>query len=286
MNRLARIVAIVMAVFAAPGNVLSADAQRVVSVGGAVTEIMFALGIGDYLVGVDTTSVWPAAATKLPQVGYQRNLSAEGILSLQPTVVVATADAGPDEVLQQLRDAGIHVRQFQREYTLDSVYERVRMLGIWFDRKSEAQELIASIRSDYQGAGIHTVRAESPGVIFLLGTEAGSALAAGTNTSADAMIEFAGGENKLSGFAGYKPVSAEALIKAAPEYIAVVEYGGASSNSVAESVLQLPGVAMTPAGRRRHIIVLDGLRFLGFGPRIGIAISEFSAALDPLLVVQ
>jgi iron complex transport system substrate-binding protein len=289
MNTLARVLdarvsllILVLSIGGASGFTYADTTQRIVSVAGSVTEIVYALDLQSKLVGVDTTSQWPQVATALPQVGYQRALSAEGILSLAPSVVLATADAGPPEIMQQLIDAGIRIETFARDYSVGGLNERIRQIGKWFDREEEAQSLIVDVMADLTKTKERVRLRESPRVVFLLGTQSGSAMAAGRNTSAHAMIEYAGGSNPLESYEGYKPVNAEALIAAAPDVLVVVSHGGDIEQNIAESAAALPGVALTPAGVDNRIIVVDALRFLGFGPRSTKAILELSTQLHPL----
>lgn len=256
---------------------------RLISVAGSLTEILYELDLQDLLVGVDTTSQWPRSTSELPQVGYQRALSAEGILSLSPDTVLATADAGPPEVLQQLRDAGVHIRQFSRDNTIEGLYGRIRGIAQAYDRVPEAERLIGSIGEELDAVAQLLQGRTAPRVVFLLGVDAGSSLAAGSGTSADAMIALAGAVNALADYDGYKPVNAEALIEASPDFLLVVQHDADKGReAVIQSVLNLPGVQLTPAGRNSRILVLDALRFLGFGPRTGKALQELASELYPM----
>lgn len=261
---------------------VAVDAQskeRVVSVAGSLTEIMYELKLHGSLIAVDTTSQWPSEAASLPQVGYQRALSAEGILSLMPTMVLATADAGPPEVLQQLIDAGVNITVFPRDYSIEGVFERINAIGDMFDQREEAQRLIDSMLQEQLTKSTLNRKLKKPKVAFLLGTNAGSAMASGAATAAHAMIEYAGATNTLSQYDGYKPVNAEALIKAAPDVLVVVAHGSDVDSHIVKEALALPGVALTPAGENQHVIVVDALRFLGFGPRMMAALYDLTRKL-------
>lgn len=255
--------------------------ERVVVIGGALTEIIYAIGMEDNLVGVDTTSQYPYAATQLPQVGYQRNLSAEGILSLTPDVIFATDDAGPPPVIEQLRQAGVRIQFLPSDYSLDTVIKRVELLSAHFNRTAQGEQLIARIEEQMKTAKSQTQSLEAPPrVVVLLGTEAGSAMAAGLDTGAAVMVDYAGAENVMTQYTGYKPISPEALIGAAPDALIVVSIGDEDQQTIIDNVLQLPGVAQTPAGMQSRIIVTDALQLLGFGPRIGEAVIDLTTALS------
>ena len=105
-------------------TVLVEDTSRIVSLGGAVTEIVFALGYGQKVVGVDASSSYPEAVSDIAKVSYHRRLSAEGIISLAPTLVIATTEAGPPEVIQQLRSAGITILILPHEPTVECTIEK------------------------------------------------------------------------------------------------------------------------------------------------------------------
>lgn len=266
----------VLNVFASTGKEL-----RIVSVNGALTEIIYELGAEAYLAGVDTTSSYPQQATLLPQVGYQRNLSAEGILSLKPTHILASADAGPPEVLKQIRRTGVRIVQFDRKHTVDSVLHRIDVISNLVGQHAKGNALMKNIKSRVeqirQQGSTGGLTTDKKRVLFFLGIGNGSPMVAGSNTAADAMIEMAGGSNVFDDIQGYKSVSTEAIINAAPEVILMVSHG--HSDKIIEKVLQIPGVATTPAGQNRQVIILDGLRFLGFGPRIANAIHDLNESL-------
>ena len=262
-----------------PVDAASESSQRLVVVGGALTEIVFHLGAGDRIVGVDTTSEWPAAASALPKVGYQRSLAAEGVLSLRPDLVLLTEAAGPPAVLQQIRAAGVTVESIETEDSIEGLVEKVQRVAALIGREVEGESLIAQLRQDMQSlrrqlAGIE----QGPRVAFLLSVGRGNTLASGRDTSADAAVVLAGGVNALSAYSGYKPLNAEAMIAAAPDVLLTTErtlqqIGGR------EKLMRLPGVAQTPAGRAGRIEAMDGLFLLGFGPRTPAALRELASRL-------
>lgn len=255
------------------------SAQRLVVVGGALTEIVFHLGAGKRVVGVDTTSRWPAAASELPKVGYQRSLAAEGVLSLRPDLVLHNEDAGPPAVLQQIGAAGVSVASIQVEDSIEGLSKKVRRVAALIGREAEGEKLVARLERDMrqlhrQLAGIE----RRPRVAFLLSVGRGSTMASGRDTAADAAIALSGGVNALSGYSGYKPLNAESMIAAAPDVLLTTErtlqqIGGK------EKLMRLPGVAQTPASRAGRIEAMDGLFLLGFGPRTPAALRELASRL-------
>lgn len=253
--------------------------SRVVSAGGALTEIVYALGAERDLVGVDTTSNWPKATESIPKVGYFRKLSAEGLLSLRPTLVLTAEDAGPPEVLEQLRGAGVRIATFRNEYSAAGVVAKIKGIAHELERAAEGEELAANVNAEIETATrkIATLPGR-PKVLFLLGVGSGAPVAAGRDTAAAAMIQLAGGENAFYQFDGYKPVSAEALVAAAPEVVLTTEPPGEVA-TFESKLLSVPGISDTPAGQQRRLVLMDGLRLLGFGPRLGPTMLELAERL-------
>lgn len=255
--------------------------RRVLPLGGPVTETVYALGAGDLVVGTDTSSVYPEAATKLPQVGYQRTLAAEGILSLKPDLVLATDEAGPANVLEQLRTAGVKVVLVPSEHSVAGAQAKVRAVAAALDRAPEGDRLAATVAAQADEARKFLAGSPArPSVLFLYARGAGTLNVAGRNTAADAMIALAGAQNAVTGYEGYKPLTAEAAVAAAPEYLLMMDRG-LSSVGGRDAVLAQPGLALTPAGQNKRVVAMDDLLLLGFGPRTGQAIAELARALHP-----
>ncbi|MDN2712763.1 helical backbone metal receptor [Janthinobacterium sp. SUN118] len=276
---------------AAPMQVLAAVAdagkpnpkpRRIVSVGGALTEIVYALDAQAELVGVDTTSLYPASAQKLPQVGYARTLSSEGVLSLAPTQLIATEEAGPQTVLRQVRDAGVPVAVLNANNRFEGLLERVKQVGQITGRIEPAARLAHSLRQQWDGAVARVQqRQHAPvRVLFILAHAPNQVMVGGRETGADAMLAYAGAVNVMGGhggFAGYKPLTPEAVIAARPDIVLVTDQGLKASGGV-DGILKLPGLAQTPAGRRHRIVSLEAMLLLGFGPRMPQALAELDAA--------
>jgi iron complex transport system substrate-binding protein len=250
-------------------------AERVVALGGAVTETIYALGLSSRIVGADTTSLYPPETARLPKVGYLRSLSAEGILSLTPDLVLAAADAGPASVIAQLRAAGVRLVVLAEGRTPESVVDNIVHVGTALGVEAAAERLAASVREDF--ARLHA--AAGPSALFLLGVGRGAPMAAGGDTAADAMLGLAGARNVFhDAYRGYKPVSPEAALAAAPAVVVtttqtVEEAGGR------EKLLARPEIALTPAGQAGRLVAMDALYLLGFGPRSGRAARELAEAL-------
>lgn len=258
------------------------QSQRVISIGGALTELIYELGAQGQLVGVDSTSLYPAAATKLPNVGYARTLAAEGLLSLAPTLIVATEEAGPPPVLRQLQDAKVPLHVLNAAFRFDGVISRAQRLGELLGRQAEAQALVKRLNTEWAAAQQAVAKLReghrAPRVLFVLSHGMSQVRIAGEDTGADAMITLAGGVNALQGAKGYKMLSPESAIAAAPDVILGTAQGLEVAGG-AEGLLRLPGLAQTPAGQAKRVVALEAMELLGFGPRMPQALKTLAQAL-------
>jgi iron complex transport system substrate-binding protein len=261
---------------------VAADA-RIVSVGGSVTEIVFALGWGSRVVAVDTSSLYPSAVRALPQVGYQRTLAAEGIAAQRPTVLLLSADAGPPTTIEQLRGLGIRIDIVPTGDSLDAAKEKIRRIAAVLGEKGKGEELVGELSADMADAEALVRRASSkPRVLFVHARSGGAMMVGGRATSAAEMIRLAAGENAVTAFEGFKPLTAEAVTTAAPDVILIPEHSFTILGGV-DSLVAQPGVALTPAGKARRVIAMDDLLLLGFGPRLGRSVRELAILLHPEL---
>ncbi len=260
-------------------SVLQAKPLRIIAIGGPITEIVCALGAEKDLIGVDSSSTYPACVTKLPQVGYQRSLSSEGILSLRPTLVLASEEAGPPRVVGQLRNSGIPWKTIPVENSVEGVKAKIRAVARALDLEAQGEALVRRLEGDVKKVlAKRVLRATTKKVIFIFAHGGGSLLAAGQGTAADAMITLAGGANAISGYIGYKPLTAEAVLLTSPDIILISKQGLESVRGI-EGLLSQPGLAQTPAGKSRHIVTMDDLLLLGFGPRLGEVLQQLMSVL-------
>jgi iron complex transport system substrate-binding protein len=255
---------------------------RVVSVGGALTEIVYALGAGGLLVGTDTTSVFPEAARATPKVGYSRALSAEGLLSLRPTLVLAGAEAGPPVVIEQIRAAGVRVVRAESGHGIDVLVANVRRVAAALGRAAEGERLAAEVRARFDEVQRRMMRSSAaPRVLFVLSHAANNVQVAGRDTAADALMKAAGAANAMQRFNGYRPLTAEAVVSAAPQAIVATTQGVEALGGAARLLAQ-PGLALTPAGREGRVFAGDALWLLGGGPRWPDAVAELARFLGTL----
>ncbi|MBY6004803.1 ABC transporter substrate-binding protein [Salipiger bermudensis] len=267
------------------GAVLSpAEAARgeadTLAIGGSVTEIVYALGQEHRLVARDTTSTYPPEATALPDVGYMRSLSPEGVLSVGPDLIVSEEGAGPPETLAVLEEAAIPFITVPGGFSAEGVAAKIRAVGEALDATEAAEALAKTVADEIEAASARAAKhAGAPKrVLFVLSAQGGRLMGAGDDTGAAAIIELAGGVNALEGVSGYKPLSDEAATASAPDVILMMDRSGDHGAS-AEELFALPALAVTPAAETGALIKIDGLKLLGFGPRTGAAVAELSAAL-------
>lgn len=262
----------------AAGTLDGARAQttaRVVSIGGTVTECVYTLGMQGLLVGADTTSTFPPAAERLPRVGYHRALSAEGLLSLAPTLVLASTDAGPPATVEQLRRTGVRWVSLPVEHTPTNPVAMLSAIGEALGQPARAAERVSQYETAWREAAAQVGRlADRPRAVFVMAHGGPTLNLAGRDTAADALLGLAGLVNPLE-FTRYKTISPEALVAAAPDVI-VTTTQSLSGLGGAQAILARPGLAATPAARNRRIVALDALLLLGFGPRLPQAVTQLA----------
>jgi iron complex transport system substrate-binding protein len=262
----------------------SAVAERIVSLGGDATEILYALGLSDSIVAVDSTSVEPPDALKQKaNVGYMRQLSAEGVLSTGATSIVANAQAGPPEVVSALSSANLRFLVLPGNESPDNVAEKVRLVGKAFGREREALKLVSAIEAGLKAAAQKRERIAKPvRALFILGVNNGRATIGGAKTTADTMLHLAGAINAAAGLVGYKPLTDEALLGLAPDVVVTMRREGATDSR--QLIGALPGYKQTPAGKHDRLIEMEAHYLLGFGPRTHEAALELMARLYPEMV--
>jgi iron complex transport system substrate-binding protein len=255
------------------------EAARVVVAGGALAETVHALGLADRLAGVDITSLYPAEIAALPKIGYLRSLGAEGILSLRPDLLLATPEAGPPAVLDQVRAAKVRVEAVAAPNTPEGVAEKIEAVAAALGVPERGRSVAERYRADWDAARAEVARyRDRPRVLFVLAHTGGSPMVAGRNTAADAMIALAGATNAGAGFEGYKPMTAEAVMAANPEILLITTQGVDELGGLG-TLWEQPALRLTPAGRARRAVAMDSLYLLGFGPRLPQAVRELAHGL-------
>ncbi len=264
--------------------------QRWVSAGGALSEWVSALGGESKLVGVDTTSQHPESLKALPSIGYQRQLSAKGILSLRPQILVGTEEMGPPPVLSQIRTAGVQVELFSARPDLPTLQGNLRQLGKLLGAEDKAAQLFEAYQQQLDQQRIRVTHAQltqpSPGVLVLLGHAGGKPLIAGKDTAADWLIQKAGGHN-LATHTGYKPFSNESLISLDPEVLVFADRALSGDAARAALFKENPILSSTRAARDGRVMELDPTLLVGgLGPRLPDALKKVSDGFYPGTAAQ
>lgn len=249
----------------------AAARDRIVALGGDITEILFALGEGHRVVAVDDTSGWPAAAAGLPKLGYLRALAPEPILAQRPTLVLASAGAGPEAVLRQVAQAGIPIVTVPDEASAAGILAKVRAVAGALGAGAAGDRLAARIVADLPRSSPGAAPSPAPSMMLVLANAPGRIMAAGRGTAGDGFIRLAGGRNSFSAD-GYKPLSAEAALAAAPDVLIVPSHILALSGGL-DALKRDPVLARTPAVRNNRVLVVDSAAALNFGPRLPTAVA-------------
>lgn len=249
--------------------------ERIVSVSKQLTEMIFALGAGDKLVGVDLSSTYPAAAKKLPTVGYHRLLNAEGIISLKPTVVFSDGNVAPEAVMTQVRGVGIPIQEFTPSKTIPETCQLLQQLGDIFGKRPRADSLARQLTADMQQAAENARQyPKHPKVVIIhYGLQKNIYLAMGQKSTGTQMVAWAGGVNSLNASEGMKPISPELIAEAQPDVILATDFGYDRQGGL-DKFKQLPGVALTPAAQHNRIYRVEEHDLVYLGPRTGKIVLE------------
>lgn len=270
------------AVSTAKSRAQDAQAQRVLAIGGAVTEIVYALGEEDRLVARDSTSTFPPQAVDLPDVGYMRALSPEGVLSVKPDLILARANSGPAEAIEVLQAAQVRWVTVPDDFTPEGIDANIRIVADALGVPDKGDALRQRLAEDLSAARTATAGIDAPKrVLFVLSMRDDRIMASGTGTAAHGIIELAGADNVIGDFQGYKQLADEAVISADPDVILMMEGRGEARDHATPNarIIGHPALGATKAAREGAIIRMDGLYLLGFGPRTGEAARELAKAI-------
>jgi iron complex transport system substrate-binding protein len=256
--------------------VLSQAQQRIVSLNGAISEMLCDLSLEPQIAGVDITSNYPAALQQKAKVGHNRTISAEGILTLRPTLVLGIDGEIKPEVMEQLTAAKIKVQLLKQDYSIESTRNMLQELGRVTGTVVKAKELQAVFDRQMAALKIASVKKK---VLFIYARGTGTMMVSGTGTALNKMIELAGAQNAITGFTQFKPLSAESLVAANPDVILLFDTGLQSLNGI-EGLLKIQGIAATNAGKNKKIISMDGQFLSGFGLRLPAAIVELNKKIQ------
>ncbi|MCU1731560.1 MULTISPECIES: hemin ABC transporter substrate-binding protein [unclassified Pseudomonas] len=290
MRRCASLIALCIGLVFNPAQAADPLPQRWVSAGGALSEWIVELGAESRLVGVDTTSQHPESLKALPSIGYQRQLSAEGVLSLRPDVLVGTEEMGPPPVLAQIRGAGVRVELFSSRADLEAVQGNLKHLGELLGKPEQAEQRFADYRQQLETlrTRIKAVQGteQAPGVILLVGHAGGKPMIAGTDTAGAWLVEQAGGRN-LATHQGYKNFSGEALAALNPQVVVFADRALTGDAALQALLKENPALAASRAAKEKRLIDLDPTLLVGgLGPRLPASLQALAQAFYPTAKAQ
>ena len=243
--------------------------SKITVAGGSITEILYFLEEQSKIVAVDLTSNFPEETKKFPSIGYVRNLSAEGVLSLKPTLVIGEDDMGPPDVVNQIKKTGIDIIILKEEHSSEGIIDKIKCVGEIIGEREKTIDIINNkimpIKIELDNLS-ENLKNQNIKVMFILTMDSGSPIIGGKDTSADGFIKMIGARNAFDNFEGWKPVGTESIIDAAPDII-LISNRGAHSYKNLDNMHNHPTVKYTPAAINKNIIALDGMQMLGFGPR-------------------
>ncbi len=253
---------------------------RIVTLGGDVTESVFFLGAGDLVVGSDKSSQYPPEVLELPRLDYHRQMSAEAILSLEPSLVLLTEDAGPPTAIEQLESAGVRVVPIPSTGTQEGAAMKLRAVGAALDLDEKAEVAIEVLETKLALIKERVSALEgTPSVLFLYSRAGmGAPMIGGVGSGADTMVELAGGRNAAPEIHDFRPLTPEALLDLNPDVILMLEKGFAAVGGE-DGLLRLPGMAETTAGKNRHFVRVADDLLLSFGPRLPEAVLQLADSI-------
>ncbi|WP_306223724.1 heme/hemin ABC transporter substrate-binding protein [Bosea beijingensis] len=267
---------------ALPGAALAQTPDRIVVAGGVITEVIYALGLQNRIVGIDSTSQFPPEALKQKaNVGYVRALSAEGVLSLKPSLIMLIDGAGPPDAVSLLTESGVKIARIADGLTPEGVTAKIAAIGAAIGAGAPAERLAAQTKARFDElATLRSGIAKKKRVLFLLSLQNGRAMVGGRNSSADGIIALAGGINAADAIEGYKPMTDEAIAAAAPDMVLMMRNSSAH-NVTPDELFAMPAFSQVPAASNKRLVHMDGLYLLGFGPRTPMAARDLMAAIHP-----
>ena len=244
------------------------DASRIAVAGGSITEILYFLGEESRIIATDSTSTYPAAAKLFPSVGYVRGLSAEGILSLKPSLVLGEDDMGPEIVIKQLQSVRVDIQRIPETHSPDGIVNKILCVAAVLGQSENAQALVSKkIGQQVRLLKVAAERAPINGkFVIILTVRDGSPIVAGLQTSGHGLLQMAGADNIFSDVEGWKPVSLEAIAALNPDFIIVAGRSNAPQAAI-ETVKKNPAIGITNAAKKNRIRMIDSMALLGFGPR-------------------
>ena len=254
--------------------------KRIITLSGALTETVAALGYGSHIVATDVTSIYPAFVNKLPRVSNNRQLSPEGLLAFMPDMVLAPEVDITREIRYQLKAAGIQLITFNQQYNVKGTLDFIKQVGKAVNNPEKGEQLAqqTKLRIDKVLATVKSRKEKACKVLFIYARGAGTMTVAGKGSSLDAIIGLAGGTNAVKEFTDFKPYSTEMMVKTNPDLILMFDFGVSSLGGVG-GIMDLPGVSGTNAGKNKRLVAMNGQLLINFSTRLPDAIEALHAKL-------
>ncbi|WP_270090569.1 heme/hemin ABC transporter substrate-binding protein [Sphingobacterium sp. SYP-B4668] len=259
--------------------------KRVITLGSALTETVYAMGYGAFIVATDVTSVSPAEAAKLPRVSKNRSVSTEGLLAYRPDLILAPAGDISAAVVSQLKSAGVRVVEVRQEYSEKGAVQYIQTVAQAMNATEKGKSLVAKVQQELSAAKTAIQKSsigKKPKVLFIYARGTGTMSVAGKGSSLDAIIELSGARNAVQEFADFKPYTTESLVKANPDIILMFDFG-ISSLGGKDAILKMPGVRATSAGKNKRIIQMNGPLLINFSTRLPEAILQLNKSINAVL---
>ncbi|MEM9434617.1 MAG: ABC transporter substrate-binding protein [Pseudomonadota bacterium] len=255
------------------------EINKIASAGGDITEILFEFGVGDRVIAVDSTSIYPEQVSDLDSIGYVRELSAEGVLATGADLLIGADDMGPPATMDNLEAAGMLVEYAPEGAGAEQYVDKVNFVAEVLNMPERGAELVAEYEAALEEISARAEALEyNPRVLLLLSVRDGAPIAAGLNTSGNDIIEIAGGEN-VATFEGWKPMNSESIIVAAPDIVVMSTLHVERLGGV-EVIMDREDIASTPAGANQNYVILSPQMMLQFGPRAPIAMNDLITAFE------
>jgi len=255
-----------------------ADSTEIVSLSGSLSEVLAGLGLEKNIAGTDITSNYPESMKAKPKVGHNKNINAEGVMALQPDIIIGIKKEITPALITQFKSAGVKLMLVDQEYSVEGTKKLIRTLADSLHAVVKGDSLIKNLEGDLAKVKTAAAVDKKPKVLFIYARGTGTMMVGGTGTQVDQAIALAGGQNAVTEFSDYKPLTAEALVKANPDVILLFDSGLQSLGGPA-GLAKVGGIKETNAGKNNRIISMDGELLSSFGPRLGIAIQELAAKL-------
>ncbi len=254
------------------------DSLRIVSLNGTITEILSLAGLEDQIVGTDVASTYPESMKSKPKVGHNRKIPVEGVLALNPNLVIGTSTDVPKETVEQFRQAGLKVLLLDQEYSVEGSRNLIRAITDSLNLKLKGDSILLAFDRELANVKAFPESNEKPKVLFIYARGSGTMMVGGADTQVDKIIQLAGAENPAKDFKDYKPLTSESLVKYNPDVLLLFDSGLSSLGSAA-GLLSVQGVKQTNAGKNKKIIAMDGQLLSGFSPRLPQAIKELHSKI-------